>query len=97
MNVHTPERGKDETFAMYKARRQLSRIQVYNLTHPPRTDAMVLGSDGKPNKPASYWFNGQHECSKARHMRREAIAIHGIRQYKRMTRLVDLSAQPVGA
>lgn len=85
MNVHTPERGKDETFAMYKARRQLSRIQLYNMTHPPRAEPMLLGSDGKPSKPASFWFNGQHECSQARTLRRKAIASVGIRQYKRMT------------
>jgi len=34
MNVHTPERGKDEPFAMYKTRRQLSRIQLRNLIEP---------------------------------------------------------------
>lgn len=85
MNVHTPERGKDEPFAMYKARRQLSRIQPYNMTHPPRTEPAQLDSKGLPNKPASFWFLGQHECSQQRTMRRRAIANLGIRQYKRMT------------
>lgn len=85
MNVHTPEHGKDEPFAMYKARRQLSRIQLYNMTHPLRTEPMQLGANGKPNKPASFWFLGQHECSQARTTKRDAVAIWGRRQYKRLT------------
>lgn len=84
MNIHTPQRGENETFAEYQLRREASRERVKRLTKgPTQAPALPLSI---PNWV--HWWAGQHYASKPRKMRRLFVrAAGGIRQYKKIRQI----------
>lgn len=87
MNLHTPERGADESPADYKARRQASRKAAAALERGPSQDPLPPGLAALPGAWLRFWL-GQHTASSARQRWRAAKALLGARQARRM-RLED--------
>ena len=74
MNMHSPERQQDETFAKYKERRLTSKA-IYKESQRGRRLA--------PTDP-SLRFVKQHHCGAERKAKRDAVRVMGIRQYKKL-------------
>jgi hypothetical protein len=73
-NVHTPERGTDETVSAYKARRAQSKALVKTMRRGPTQAPKMPGELSE----ARFWL-GQHR-NFAKYDRREKLARMGRRQ-----------------
>jgi hypothetical protein len=78
-NLHTPERGENESFEDYKARRKASQEAVKITMKGPRQNPWPPGM-GEPNWV--HWWKGQHTTTPERKQRRDLVRSLGKRAFK---------------
>jgi hypothetical protein len=79
-NVHTPQRGTNESFDAYKSRRAQSHALVKTMRRGPRQAPAINQLD-----VSRFWL-GLHKATDAKRLRRICVKLSGIRQHKREQR-----------
>lgn len=87
MNIHTPQRGENETRTEYRARQAKSRATVKTMRRGPTQAPAINKFD------VSRFFLGVHRASEARRIERNWVKKEGLRQHKRNLRSMGLKRE----